>query len=410
MDLNKNLFKAFYGLSNHVWILAASMLINRTGSMVIAFMSLYLTKELHFSMAQAGLVMGAYGLGSILGSYAGGWITDRKNVHVVLVGSLALSSLLLVPLLFITHFYAIAFIIFVYSLVADSFRPANSVAVARFSTDSTRTRSFSLMRLAINLGFGIGPALGGITAVTIGFKWIFLIDAFSSLMAALIIWRYLPKKELNPVEKEISASGIKNNSVFTDRKFLLFLALIVVYGTCFFQLFASVPIFFSRAFHYSEDVIGYLLALNGLIVVVLEMPIIYNLEKRKNVYRFISFGCLSMVLAYLILWLGQPWLWLSVVYTLFITIAEILAMPFMMNYVFSKSSVGNQGQYMAMYSVAYGVAHIAAPSLGLKLADQFGFDTLYLTAAAVSLLLALAFLLMFSKLFNKSQVEKELTS
>ena len=117
-----------------------------------------------------------------------------------------------------------------------------------------------------------------------------------------------------------------------------------------------------------------------------------------------------MVLAYLILWLGQPWLWLSVVYTLFITIAEILAMPFMMNYVFSKASAGNQGQYMAMYSVAYGVAHIAAPALGLKLADNFGFDALYLAAAAVSLVLALAFLLMFSYGFKKRKEEKEMIS
>ncbi len=377
--------------------------------MVIAFMSLYLTKELHFTMARAGLVMGAYGLGSIIGSYVGGWITDRKNVHSILVVSLALSGMILLPLLFITDFYLITALIFVYSLVADSFRPANNVAIARFSNDTTRTRSFSLMRLAINLGFGIGPAIGGIAAVTIGFKWIFLIDSVSSILAAIVIGTYLPKKELDVVRKTETDEKKTSASVFADRMFLAFLALVVVYGTCLFQLFASVPLYFSRTFHYSEDVIGYLLALNGLIVVVLEMPIIYNLESRKNVYRFISVGCIAMVLAYLMLWAGNPSLWLSVLYTLFITLAEILAMPFMMNFVFAKAPASKQGQYSAMYAVAYGVAHIAAPSLGLKLAEQAGFGVLYLVAAAISLSLAGAFWFLFKKVNPAIQTSTETT-
>ena len=114
-------------------------------------------------------------------------------------------------------------------------------------------------------------------------------------------------------------------------------------------------------------------------------------------YRFISLGCLAMVLAYMILWSGHPSLWLSVLYTLFITLAEILAMPFMMNFVFANASVSKQGQYSAMYAVAYGVAHIAAPSMGLKLAEQTGFDTLYLITAAISLLLAGAFWMLFKR-------------
>ena len=371
--------------------------------MVIAFMSLYLTKELHFSMGQAGIVMGAYGLGSIVGSYVGGWITDRKNVHNVLVGSLAISGLLLLPLLFITGFYAVAALIFFYSLIADIFRPANSVAVARFSNDENRTRSFSLMRLAINLGFGIGPALGGLTAVTIGFKWIFVIDAVSSILAAFILWIYLPRDQLNPLAKTMTGSGEKQQNVFNDGMYLGFLALVAVYGTCFFQLFASVPVYFSRDFHYPEDTIGYLLALNGLIVVALEMPIIYRLEKLKNVYRFISWGCAAMVVAYLILWAGYDWVWLSVVYTLFITLAEILAMPFMMSYVFSRASDAKQGQYMAMYSVAYGIAHITAPSLGLKIADVSGFHNLYLGAAILSALVGMGFYGLFFYIGGKPQ-------
>lgn len=402
LALRSSLFKSFYGLSSYVWVLAASMLINRTGSMVIAFMSLYLTKELNFTMAQAGVVMGAYGMGSIIGSYMGGWITDRKNVHNVLVFSLFFSGILLLPLLIVKGFYAVTALIFLYSLVADSFRPANSVAVARFSNEETRTRSFSLMRLAINLGFGIGPALGGLVAVTIGFKWIFVIDAVTSVLAALILWVYLPKDKLNPAPREEKIEGAAKTTAFMDRVFLLFLLLVAFFGTCFFQLFASVPVYFSRDFHYTEDVIGYLLGLNGLLVVVMEMPIIYRLEKSNNVYKYISFGCLSMALAYILLWFNQPWIWLSVVYTFFITLAEVLAMPFMMSFVFSRPVPERQGQYMAMYSVAYGLAHIAAPTMGLKWADEYGFSSLYLMATLFSVAIAFVFWLLFQKI-NRTQ-------
>jgi len=108
-----------------------------------------------------------------------------------------------------------------------------------------------------------------------------------------------------------------------------------------------------------------------------------------------------MALAYTLLWLNQPWIWLSVVYTFFITLAEILAMPFMMSFVFSRPVAERQGQYMAMYSVAYGLAHIAAPILGLKWADEFGFSSLYILATFLSIAIAIIFWLLFRKIGGK---------
>ncbi|MBK8700086.1 MAG: MFS transporter [Saprospiraceae bacterium] len=399
MRIDRIFLRSFSGISVHVWILAASMFINRTGSMVIAFMSLYLTKELHYSMGQAGLVMAAYGTGSIIGSYAGGWITDRRNVHGVMVYSLLVSGLFLVPLLFFTNFYAILGLVFFYSLVADTFRPANSVAVAKFSTDETRTRAFSLMRLAINLGFGIGPALGGIVAVSVGFKWIFLIDAITSVAAAAMVLMYLPKKQLDRVSSKKPEPISRESSAFFDRGYLLFLLLVSGFGTCFFQLFASVPVYFSKSFHYSEDVIGYLLALNGFLVVLMEMPLVYKMEQFKSKYLFIAVGCGMMALAYFILFLRNDSLTFSIAYTFFITLAEIMAMPFMMSFVFSQPSPTRQGQYMALYSVAYGISHIIAPVAGLYLAEQLGFDKLYLLTALLSLILAFLF---YGMLLRKS--------
>ena len=87
--------KAFSGLPSKVWILSLAMVVNRSGSMVLLFTSLYLTKELHYTLAEAGSVMSLYGIGSILGSYTGGWLTDRKNFYDIMIASLIVCACVL---------------------------------------------------------------------------------------------------------------------------------------------------------------------------------------------------------------------------------------------------------------------------------------------------------------------------
>jgi predicted MFS family arabinose efflux permease len=90
--------EAFSNLQRNVWILSIAMFINRSGSMVLLFTSLYLTRDLHFSLAEAGAVLSCYGIGSVCGSYLGGWLTDRKNYFDIMISSLLLSGAILLSL------------------------------------------------------------------------------------------------------------------------------------------------------------------------------------------------------------------------------------------------------------------------------------------------------------------------
>ena len=200
--------KSFAGLSPKVWILSFAMLINRSGSMVLLFTSLYLTKDLHYTLAQAGSVMSLYGIGSILGSYTGGWLTDRGNFYDIMVTSLFVCALVLLMMVFVTSIYGIAIIIFLYAFTADLFRPANSSAIAFYSESNNRTRSVSLVRMATNLGFTIGPAIGGFVAHYLGYKWLFVIDASTSIGAALMLIFNLPRRKIeheHHQEKQVMA-------------------------------------------------------------------------------------------------------------------------------------------------------------------------------------------------------------
>jgi predicted MFS family arabinose efflux permease len=382
---------AFSNLQRNTWILSIAMFINRCGSMVLLFTSLYLTNDLHFTIGQAGIVMSFYGIGSILGSYAGGWLTDRKNYFDIMIFSLISSGLILLLMLLVNSMAAISVVIFLYAFAADMFRPANSAAIAAYSTPANRTRSVSLVRLAINLGFSVGPAAGGFIALLLGYRWLFVIDAITSFAAAYMLYIYLPEKQIVKEQHDNSVLNDSSTSAYRDYKYLFFILLVAMYGTCFFQLFASVPQFFSKVCHYNEDTIGLLLALNGFAVVLIEMPLVASLEKKTKIFPFIIAGTLCLPAAFGILIFGEGMIFISILYTLVITFSEIIAMPFMMNYVLSRPLKERQGQYSALYSISYGIANVAAPLVGLGIADRYGFTAMFIFLISLSILVAAGF-------------------
>jgi len=361
--------------------------------MVLLFTSLYLTNELHFSMAEAGFIMSFFGIGSVLGAYAGGWLTDRRSFYDIMLYSLISSGLILLVIITVTSPILLSVIIFLYAFSSDSFRPANAAAITAYSSSANRTRSVSLIRLAINLGFSVGPAAGGFIAFYVGYKWLFIIDAFTSFAAAGMLFFFLPRnvnKEDRKANKILRKGSV---SAYRDYKYLFFILMVTIFAICFFQLFVSMPQYFSKVAGYNEHTIGLLLAFNGLLVVILEMPLVAALENRKRIFSFIIAGTLCIPFAFAIAYLGGNMLFWALVYTVVITFSEILAMPFMMNYSLSMPKE-RQGEYSALYSIAYGIAMIVAPLLGLGIAEKYGFDAMFFSFIFLGTLASAGFFLL----------------
>lgn len=358
--------------------------------MVILFSALYFTQDLGFSKAKAGFIMSFYGIGSIVGSYVGGWLADRYSQKNIMIASLISCSLILLNILYINNEWGLMSILFLYALTADSFRPSSTGYVSFFSTPENRTRSISLLRLAINLGFTVGPAVGGIIAAHFGYSILYILDAATSIIAAIVLFYAL--QDHSKHENKLSLKKeFTTRSAYKDYPYLLFCIMVSVYGICFFQLITTVPSFFKEVYKYSEDTIGYLVGLNGALVVLLEMPLVAKLEKSKRLATLIALGCIKIIIAYGFLVLSSGNIVSSVFYTLFITMSEILAMPFMMNYALSRAPEERQGQYSALYSISYGVSFIFAPMIGLYLAEHIGFRNMFLFFMVASGLLSIGF-------------------
>ena len=179
-----NLYKnAYTGLTRRIWLLALVMLINRSGTMVLAFMTLYIT-HLGYPYKMAGLVVGIYGAGSLLGAFIGGKISDRFGFYYTQFFALFCGGILFITLGQMRSYIAICICTFFLAMVNESFRPANATAIAHYSTAQTRTQAFSLVRLAINLGWGVGGALGGFLAI-MTYHLLFWVDGFTNIVAAI---------------------------------------------------------------------------------------------------------------------------------------------------------------------------------------------------------------------------------
>ncbi len=394
--LYNSYINTFRGLSAEIWWLALITLINRAGTMVIPFLTLYLTTDLKLSFAEVGWVMTAFGLGSVCGSWLGGKLTDKIGYYKVMVRSLLSTGILFIGLQFLHTFASICLGIFLVMLVADMFRPAMFVALSAYSKTENKTRSVTLIRLAINLGFSAGPAVGGIIITTMSYAGLFWVDGITCILATILLINVL-----NPKKAKTQDSIINENpqSAYTDKAFWIFLAAMTMFGIVFLQYFSTMPLYYKDVHHLTELEIGILLGLNGAFIFILEMPLIKWLENtRHSKPTLMVFGAILVGISFIVLNL-TPWLGILLIGMLFMTIGEMITFPFSNAFAMERAKRGNQGEYMAMYSIAFSIAHIFGHNTGIQLADTVGFENTWyiMTLLALSCIVLLWVLMGYLK-------------
>ena len=385
-----NLYRnAYTGLNRRMWLLAVVMLINRSGTMVLPFMTLY-CRHIGYTTKQAGLVVAIYGIGSMVGAFLGGRISDRFGFYYTQFFSLLCGGILFIILGEMNTYFSICVCTFFLSMVNESFRPANATAVAHYSTAQNRTQSFSVVRLAINIGWGVGGALGGFLA-SINYHLLFWVDGLTNIGAAFLLLWLLPKVSLSQQQNLTKTKKVieKVTSAYADKAFLYFIGLQILFGICFFQLFTTIPLYFKEGLHINEFWIGVVMAMNGILIALFEMVIVFKLEGRLPYLRLMTWGCCIMAFSFFIL--NVPLLsgfLIAVLSTLLITFAEMIAMPFMNSWYISRSSEGNRGQYAALYVMAWSAAQVIGSTCGTQIAYTTGFNNLWWIIGGICLLTA----------------------
>jgi predicted MFS family arabinose efflux permease len=391
---------SFSDLRREVWLLALITFINRAGTMVIPFLSLYLTKSRGFSLEEVGWILTFFGLGSVAGSWVGGKLVDAIGHYKTMAGSLLISSILFVLLQFPVSFWGICAGVFMVMLVADAFRPAVFVAISAYSKPENRTRSITLIRLAINLGFAAGPAAGGLIIAAAGYSGLFWVDGITCFIAGILLVKILHPKRAIENFKEIK---LNPKSVLNDKLYLIFIGAMILFGFIFLQYFSTMPLFYAEKHSLSEFEIGLLLGLNGLLIFLLEMPLIKFLENRqRSIIIHVITGTALVGLSFLAI-NSTGWIGILLVGIMLMTVGEMIAFPFSNSFALHRAERGKQGSYMALYSIAFSVSHIFGHNSGMQLISKFGYSVTWnvmigLSVISCGLLVWLLFLLKKEKI------------
>ena len=368
--------------------------------MVIPFLSLYLTKSRGFSLEEVGWILTFFGLGSVAGSWLGGKLVDSIGHYRTMTGSLLFSSILFVLLQFPVSFWGICTGVFMVMLVADSFRPAVFVAISAYSKPQNRTRSITLIRLAINLGFAAGPAAGGLIIAGTGYSGLFWVDGITCFIAGILLLKLLHPKRAIENHKEIK---LNPKAVLNDKPYLIFIGAMILFGFIFLQYFSTMPLFYAEKHRLSELEIGLLLGLNGLLIFLMEMPLIKYLENRqRSIIIHVITGTALVGLSFVAI-NSTGWIGILLVGILLMTVGEMIAFPFSNSFALHRAERGKQGSYMALYSIAFSVSHIFGHNSGMQLISKFGYSITWdvmivLSVISCGLLVWLLFLLKKEKI------------
>jgi len=383
---------SFNGFLREVWWLAFATLVNRAGAMVLPFLSLYLTNALDFTLENVGWIMTFSGLGSLLGAWIGGELAYKFGAYRTMIFSLISSGFFLFVLGQLEGFWWICGGIFTVSMASDIFRPAVFVSLAAYAKPENRTRAVTLIRLAINLGFSLGPALGGLIIVSFGYSSLFWIDGLTCILAGIIILFSIPEKRVKRNKSDIDHRH-SHGTILKDHRFMFFLFAMFLFSLLFVQYFSALPVYYENFRMLTEDEVGWLLSMNGFLIFIVEMPIIFALDKPYySKFNIMLVASLLLASSYLVLFI-EGWTGVLVIGMVLATFAEMLCFPFTNSHAMQRGGIGNEGRYMAYYSMTFSLAHIVGHNFGMQISDNFGFSTLFTIMTILALFSGVLFFL-----------------
>ena len=330
--------------------------------------------------------MVCFGTGSIIGSWLGGKLSDKIGFYKIMIFSLLTTGILFFFVQFITSFLGLCIGMFVLMIVADMFRPAMFVSIGAYAKSENRTRALTLVRLAINLGFAAGPALGGLIIMGIGYRGLFWVDGATCIIAILIFWIKVKEKKKSAFTDKEHPGEILTHSVFKDKPFWIFLFTCLFSGVLFFQVFTTIPLYHKEQFNLTEFQTGLLLTMNGLIIFLLEMPLVSYVERHKiSKVKVVALGCFLMAIS-LFLMLINTWAGVLIIMMLFMTVGEMFAFPFSNSVALSRAPKGHEGRYMAIYTMSFSLAHIVSSKVGMEIIEYYGYQMNWFVMGILGLL------------------------
>ena len=353
--------------SRETWTVFTIITLNSVGwSATIPFLAVYLSSVRNVSLATIGVVYLIAGLMSLASQLVGGRLTDSIGPKkVMLVGYFfsVISALVLSYLIGVNADTGLILLAYpVFNFLRGISQPAASALVANNEIENLRT-GLSLLSIAGNLGFAIGPALGGILAQEVNYSSVFLLSAAVPAVTSVITMISIKGGRLSgPV-----AAGLRVSSALhwkVDKNLILFLILTLCGYVAIGYEIAPISVYVQSFLNFSPEEIGYLFATNGLVIVVLQLPLsAFFFRAKKLVYPIVA-SCGFAALSFVIGGVSSTFLEWEVMMVI-LTLGEIFLTVPSQTVLTLFSSAENRGTFQGYFAAASGGGRSLAAFVGL---------------------------------------------
>lgn len=379
-----NPWKSLKGLPHDMWVLFFTSLINRSGTMVLPFLTLYLTRKIGTTPAEAGTALLIYGIAAFLAAPLTGRIADRVGSLKVMKFALLGSGLFFIVYSFLENYYLILIASFCLASINEAFRPANLSLISELVEPSQRRIAFALNRLAINAGMSIGPVIGGFLTL-IDFHFLFYANALSSITSWIYLssvkWTSLQSISKSETEKTDNKHRI---NFLADKSFLFFLIAVIPVNLVFFQHLGALPLYIVDELKYSTAAFGLLSAINTVMIIFLEVPLndwLSEISYKKS----LMLGALLAAIGFGLFAIAHTTIPLIIAIAIF-TFGEMIFFPVTAAYTSEAAPENRRGEYMGYYQMTFSFAFSAGPWLGTVVYQNYGSIVLWIGCLCLGIL------------------------
>jgi MFS family permease len=362
-------------LSRTFWWLWTGALLSALATFVFPFLALYLA-SLEMPAQRIGFIVSLLGAGAVLAGPLAGGIADRFGRRPVLIGALAGASLAAAFLGSVRESLLIAPGAFVFGLCAMMTFPAINAIVADLVPATEVQRAYGLLYWAQNAGIAVSSLAGALFAEK-HWKLLFWIDAGTTLLFAVLVFRRVPESRPEPKQHEEQRGWAH---LLRDRNLTWLLLAHLLFVMVWWQFQFAVPIAIKRQ-GLGAGTFGAILGANCTLLFTLQPWISKKLAHRDK-GQLLAAGSLLAGLGYGAHALCETTIQ-YVLAALVWTMGEMLVLPTVSAVIAELAPEELRGRYQGSSAFAFSIGMTLAPLCSGFVIDHAGLTALWCGSLAV---------------------------
>lgn len=391
------MFNKYLNLPREIHVLCLGTFVNRAGTFILPFLTFYLRDRLGLSVEFATMTMSLYGLGAIVGAVIGGHLADLIGRRIVMLTALFGGAAMLIVYSTVSTPTGIVVATFTFAVIGDMYRPAASAMIADLVEPDRRPHAYGLMYIAINLGFAVGPVIGGFI-MQWSIKWLFYGDALTSCAYAVVIIFAIRETAPNrkgrgaahAAEPALDASlGAAIRHLFHDTVYQRFCLGLFLTALIFMQSMSTFPLYMQQ-FGFGASTYGWVIAVNGILIVLLQIPLTSFVVRHDRSTMLVIGSLLTGIGFGLNAMTSQVWHFAATV--VLWTLGEMFQAALVAPIVSDLAPPRFRARYMGVLTIAHSSANFLGALLGGMVLARFGGQFLWPATAILALFSAFMFL------------------